>query len=431
MMQHKNSKYYFEPKDVKVAEFNATHLSVFHGGLYAEKLNISISLELTKMSDSELEDMVRKSPYVKTGSAVVIEHEDEGYFVIVYFNFITYFGDEVNDIDVVSSYSYPSFNSCSGKHSQYHDIIGDIHANADKLEKLLKSLGYQRKFGVYCCDRRHAVFLGDFIDRGDYHKRVIDIVRPMVEMGYASAVMGNHEFNAIGYHTVGADGKPLREHSTSNQKQHQDFLLEYPIGHAETVSVINWFKTLPLFLNGEGYRVIHACWDPDHIKKIKTMLSKTNQIKEEYIEEAFQKGSTLYDATETLMKGVEMELPIDITFRDLTGKIRNMVRVKWWTPPEQVENYAQIALVEDVVKESLMDIKMVGDNKSLGYPDNVPPVFIGHYQLTGEPEPLTSRVVCVDYSGREDKALVSYEWDQAKRPFVNGVLERANFKLSN
>ena len=434
MMQHKNSIHYFKPKDVKVAEYTARHSSTYYGGLYAESLVINTSLELSKMSDVEIENMVRKSPYVKTGSAVVIENDDAGYFVELYFNFITYFGDEVNEIDVVSGYGSDygfNFNHHAGKGSQYHDIIGDVHANADALESLLKALGYQRQFGVYRCKNRYAVFLGDFIDRGNSHKRVIDIVRPMVEQGYATAVMGNHEFNAIGYHTVGINGKPLREHSGSNEKQHKDFLSEYPLGHEETVSVINWFKTLPLFLHGEGYRVVHACWEQNSIEEIKKMLTEDNQIKNEYIEDAFKKDSKLYDATEILMKGVEKKLPDGITFRDLTDKVRDMVRVKWWVPPEQVENYAQIALVEDNVKKSLINIEIPGNNKTPGYLDNVPPVFIGHYQLTGKPEPLTNRVVCVDYSGRDDKALVSYEWDCLKRPFVDGMLEDINFKLSN
>jgi hypothetical protein len=105
--------------------------------------------------------------------------------------------------------------------------------------------------------------------------------------------------------------------------------------------------------------------------------------------------------------------------------------VKWWVPPEQVENFAQIALVEDKVRKSLVNIEMSGNDSTLGYMDNVPPVFIGHYQLAGEPEPLTNRVVCVDYSGRGDKALVSYTWDCSKRPFVDGMLEDTNFKLFN
>jgi hypothetical protein len=285
-MEDKNLIFYFTQKDGEVKEIAATHSSVDYVGLYAERLSVYSPL-LSNISKAEIENMVRESPYAKTETAVVLD-EDDDYLVVIYFNFVTYSGVEINDADVVSDYGY-SFNRHAGKGSQYHDIIGDIHANADALEDLLKALGYQRKLGVYQCKNRYAVLLGDFIDRGNSHKRVIDIVRPMVEQDYATAVMGNHEFNALGYHTVGENGKPLKEHSDSNEIQHKDFLSEYPLGHEETDSGINWFKTLPLFLHGEGYRVIHACWEPDSIESIKTMLTENNQLKDEYLRSGISK----------------------------------------------------------------------------------------------------------------------------------------------
>jgi len=42
---------------------------------------------------------------------------------------------------------------------------------------------------------------------------VIDIVKPMIEQGFALSVMGNHEFNAICYATSGQDGQVLRKHT--------------------------------------------------------------------------------------------------------------------------------------------------------------------------------------------------------------------------
>ena len=85
--------------------------------------------------------------------------------------------------------------------SNYH-IIGDIHGHADKLEELLVHLSYENSSGVYQHPNAKVVFLGDFIDRGRKHQRVIEIVRDMVDQGHALAVMGNHEFNAIYYHTL-------------------------------------------------------------------------------------------------------------------------------------------------------------------------------------------------------------------------------------
>ncbi len=87
-----------------------------------------------------------------------------------------------------------------------YDLIGDIHGHADSLEKLLVTMGYTFKHGVYHHPERKVVFLGDFIDRGPKIKRVLDIAMGMVKSENAIAVMGNHEFNALAFHTF-ANGR--------------------------------------------------------------------------------------------------------------------------------------------------------------------------------------------------------------------------------
>jgi hypothetical protein len=99
-----------------------------------------------------------------------------------------------------------------------YDIIGDIHGHADALERLLQKLGYTRKFGVYSHpEERQVVFVGDFIDRGPKIRETLHIVRDMVLSGNAQAVMGNHEFNAISFHTPHTEkGGFFRDHSLKN-----------------------------------------------------------------------------------------------------------------------------------------------------------------------------------------------------------------------
>jgi predicted MPP superfamily phosphohydrolase len=97
-----------------------------------------------------------------------------------------------------------------------YDLIGDIHGHADELAQLLETLGYDKSRGVYRHSERKVIFLGDFIDRGPKIRQTLEIVRPMVEAGDALAVMGNHEFNALAYHTEDPDepGKFLRATAT-------------------------------------------------------------------------------------------------------------------------------------------------------------------------------------------------------------------------
>ena len=43
-----------------------------------------------------------------------------------------------------------------------YDIIGDIHGQADKLEALLRTLGYRDTAGAWRHPERQAIFVGDF-----------------------------------------------------------------------------------------------------------------------------------------------------------------------------------------------------------------------------------------------------------------------------
>ena len=116
-----------------------------------------------------------------------------------------------------------------------YDVIGDIHGHADKLEGLLESMGYARTGSGYRAPHgRQAVFLGDLIDRGPDQVRVLSIVRSMVDSGAARCILGNHEFNAIGYLTddPGKPGEAYRPNrvetpkAIKNRKQHAEFLAQ-------------------------------------------------------------------------------------------------------------------------------------------------------------------------------------------------------------
>ena len=113
-----------------------------------------------------------------------------------------------------------------GKDDGY-DIIGDVHGEADALIRLLDKLGYEDIDGCWQHPSRQVIFLGDFIDRGPEQKRVLESVMPMVQSGKALAVMGNHEFNALAFHTPDGEGGWLRPHTEKNTDQHQAFLDEF------------------------------------------------------------------------------------------------------------------------------------------------------------------------------------------------------------
>ncbi|MCY1260043.1 Bis(5'-nucleosyl)-tetraphosphatase, symmetrical [compost metagenome] len=294
-----------------------------------------------------------------------------------------------------------------------YDIIGDVHGQAEKLRALLRRLGYQERSGVWQHPDRTAIFVGDFIDRGPYQLETVDIVRRMVEGGHALAVMGNHEFNAIAWYLKDPmqEGEFLRRHrgevGTKNRQQHAAFLAE-----AEDTprhrDAIDWFLTLPLWLDLPELRVIHACWHADYIADLEPLLGPENRLDDALVAAASRKGTVEYRAVEALLKGVEIALPAGSSFFDKDGIERHEARLRWWDAAALT--YREAALVPRESRAYLTDEPIPGGVR-VGYAADKP-VFFGHYWLTGAPRPQAPRVACVDYSaGKKAEPLVAYRYD--------------------
>lgn len=300
-----------------------------------------------------------------------------------------------------------------------YDIIGDIHGHASTLISLLEKLGYSLDTeGVYHHKERMVVFLGDFIDRGNEEAKVINIVKPMIEKGYALAIMGNHEFNAVCYHTNHPEtDEPLRQHSDKNIKGHKAFLDEYPLKGEKTKETIDWFKTLPLFIELDGFRAIHACWNQDNFDFIKPLLNLDNTFSDDLFIKASVEGSKEYDAIEVLLKGLEIPLPNGSFFADKDGSKRTDIRIKWWK--EGAKTYRDYAQVPDNQIHNIPDIGLTDDVSNPEYPIENKPVFIGHYWFSGTPEILKSNVACLDYSVANKEKLVCYRWNNGDTSLSN------------
>jgi hypothetical protein len=290
-----------------------------------------------------------------------------------------------------------------------YDIIGDIHGHAEKLLALLKTLGYRHHLGAWRHPHSSAIFVGDFIDRGPGQLETIGIVREMRDAGTAQAVIGNHEFNAIAWHTPHPDndGAYLRHRNEKNRGQHAAFLAEIegnPAAHAE---LVEWFLTLPLWLDLPGLRVIHACWHPRYMAQIAPRLLPGQRMSHASVAAASDRGSMEYRAIETLIKGIEILLPTGHHFHDKEGHQRDEVRTRWWDIT--ANTYRTAAIIGRAERDALPDMP-IPESARLGYESDVS-VFFGHYWWNGTPAPLAPHVACVDYSAGRGGPLVAYRWD--------------------
>ena len=290
------------------------------------------------------------------------------------------------------------------------DIVGDIHGHARSLERLLETLGYSKRGGFYHHESRKLIFIGDFIDRGEYQRETIAIARAMVEAGSGLAVMGNHEFNAIAYFTPDShSGDYLRPHSDKNTRQHEAFLDAYKNDPAAYEEVIDWFKTLPMWLDFENLRVVHACWDHRLIRRIVDEQDGDNHLSEALLHAASRPETWQYTAVETLLKGKEIPLQPGVSFTDKDGTVRHRIRVRWWD--QGATSYRDAFMGPESARCHLPDDDIEGDHL-VEYSHDAPPVFLGHYWLEGEPAPLTPNIACLDYSvAKPGGKLVAYRWD--------------------
>lgn len=294
-----------------------------------------------------------------------------------------------------------------------YDVIGDIHGEYDALVRLLGKLGYRQGTSGWSHSDRKIVFVGDFIDRGVAQKPVLDTVMQMVDQGNALAVMGNHEFNALGFHTPKPDqlDQWYRPRTNKNVKQHLAFLQAYLDKPNELRKVLEFFRTLPLWLDLGDLRVVHACWSQEVMSRL-TAEHQASHLNNELLALACQKGTQEYKDLELLLKGKELPLN-NASFRDKDGTERHEIRVRWWDV--EATTYQQAYLGPESARTSIPDDDTNGAHV-IEYSHTASPLFLGHYWMSGTPEVLAPNIACVDYSvAKPGGKLVAYRWQGEQR----------------
>ena len=305
-----------------------------------------------------------------------------------------------------------------------YDVIGDVHGHVEKLESLLEKMDYERRDGAWRHRERIAVFVGDLIDRGPDQLATLRLVRSMVDGGSAQVVLGNHEFNAVAWSTYDIKGGGYcRPHSTKNRRQHGDFLTEVVEGSERHDEWVAWFKTIPLWLELDELRVVHACWDRASMEVVAPMLSSSGSLTEELViaaslepaHDMIKAGAlTPYDAIENLLKGPEVSLGDGRGYLDKDDKPRRSARFKWWDPKATTLDVG--ALIPPGVRSLDGDVfpplepTPIADQVPAPYTDDTPVIF-GHYWCNEEFEVLQPKTMCVDYSAAKGGPLVAYRWD--------------------
>ncbi|CAH0648700.1 MULTISPECIES: metallophosphoesterase [Pseudomonas] len=297
------------------------------------------------------------------------------------------------------------------------DIIGDVHGCAHTLERLLDTLGYKRVAGVWRHPRRQALFLGDIVDRGPRIREALHIVHDMVEAGQAFCIMGNHEYNALGWVTPALPGSGkafVREHTPRHARLIDETLAQFAQHPADWHDFVNWFYQLPLFIDAGRFRLVHACWDRQLIEPLRQQYPD-GRIDEHFIQASAVSNSFAATVCNRLLRGTDMRLPDGLTLTGGDGLTRAFFRTKFWE--EDPQTYGDIVFQPDALPAEVANAPLSHSQKNalLRYAEDEPMLFVGHYWRSGHPAPIRPNLACLDYSAVLYGKLAAYRLDDETR----------------
>ena len=201
---------------------------------------------------------------------------------------------------------------------------------------MLNHLGYGDD-GVHS-DGRHLVFLGDLIDRGPDSPAVVELVARFVDAGNAQCIMGNHELNILrnerkrGNRWFFGENEALSKSGPITPQKLAD--------EDTKEQILRFCRPLPLVLERDDLRIVHACWQKDMIaiagksrdaltlykcyqKVIDGRLSQIVAVDDIERNLRYQNENP----AKVLTSGIEMRA--DSPF-EANGELRFEARVPWW-----------------------------------------------------------------------------------------------------
>ena len=136
--------------------------------------------------------------------------------------------------------------------------IGDIHGCVEKLQALITNIGADPQ-------RDTLVFIGDFIDRGNFSSEVVDyVIRLKREYKKVICLLGNHEYMLSRYLEGIDEGMYLENGGIATLYSYGIFRSDkptkrkskIPLGHRQ------FFNSLLLHYKTENYIFVHAGLKP-------------------------------------------------------------------------------------------------------------------------------------------------------------------------
>lgn len=293
-----------------------------------------------------------------------------------------------------------------------YDIIGDVHGCEGALVRLLEQMGYKLQQGVWRHPSRMVLFLGDIIDRGPRIRETLHLVRNMVEAEQAICLMGNHEYYLLCWATKRADDPKayLQPHTPRTERRALATFKQFAAYPEEFKDFQEWFYHLPLFIENDRFRLVHACWDQAIIDRYKAKYSSAF-VTYSMLQKTVDRKSFERYMFDRLLLGLKLHLPYGQKLVSRDGHIRKVFRAKFWANDPQY--YGDVVFQPDPLPACVIDVPLTSQQrkKCSSYKLSDPLLFVGHYWCSGKPAPIQNNIACLDYSAVKGGRLAAYRLD--------------------
>ncbi|QZE14600.1 metallophosphoesterase [Halosquirtibacter laminarini] len=286
------------------------------------------------------------------------------------------------------------------------DIIGDVHGHATHLKGLLIKLGYSENDSVWFHPNRKAIFCGDFIDRGPEIVETFEIVMNMCKAETAYAIIGNHEFALMVWHSFKGQDLLKPDFVEKSGRMCKSTRLAFKEEQKHLKEYMKWLRTVPMYLELDGFRIVHAAWSDEAISKW-NFFHQEEKLKKSKIRSLVLDHQDTMKALSFLLNGPKMVLPSDMKIYCNHGLNRKEFRIKWWIK-ELPNSFKELCFegkfsLPDytIPKELLPEIET--------YNPSAPLVFCGHYCRAEGAQILSNNVVCVDSCISYSSILTAYQ----------------------
>lgn len=289
-----------------------------------------------------------------------------------------------------------------------YDVIGELRASQTRLDALLEHLGYRRVGGGPWTHPggRTAVFVGGVVGAGGRRGSCAAMVQAMVDAGSALMVLGPHELQVV----LDAARRP---------RTRELALVGIATGSGGEASVdaddalVAWLRTVPIWLDLPGLRVVHACWSEFDIAELRAGLDGNCLADDEALQACATPGSALHAAIRTVVHGPDVALPPHLDIRDAQGRAVRRARYRWWVDgPITLRHRALLPAGSTAgpgPRAAELDDTPIVEAMPVWFADESP-VIVGQSGFPGSPPLRTPRLLSLDHTSEHPRQTTAYRW---------------------